>query len=72
MKKWSYAFIVVAMILSHTMCALVAYTYCNMTWLAKNGMTSAPAHVAFLDAVPFGIGIAVCIVAAFILKKKQK
>ena len=60
-----------AVILSNVMCAVVAYNYCAMQWGAKYAWYSAPASVAFLYAIPYGIGIAVCVVLAIVLKKKE-
>ena len=72
MKKISNIFIALAVILSDVMCAVVAYNYCAMQWGAKYAMYSAPASVAFLYAIPYGIGIIVCIIVAVILRKKEK
>ena len=72
MKKISNIFIVLAVILSDVMCAVVAYNYCAMQWGAKYAGYSAPASVAFLYAIPYGIGIVVCIVVAMVLRKKGK
>ena len=71
MKKISNIFIALAIILSNVMCAVVAYNYCAMQWGAKYAAYSAPASVAFLYAIPYGIGIAVCIVVAIVLRKKE-
>ena len=70
MKKISNIFIALAIILSNVMCAVVAYNYCAMQWGAKYAAYSAPASVAFLYAIPYGFGIAVCVVVAIILRKK--
>ena len=72
MKKISNIFIALAILLSNVMCAVVAYNYCAMQWGAKYEMYSAPASVAFLYAIPFGIGIAVCIAVSVILRKNFK
>lgn len=71
MKKISNIFIVLAIILSNVMCAVVAYNYCAMQWGAKYAAYSAPASVSFLYAIPYGIGIAVCVVVAMVLRKKE-
>jgi len=71
MKKISNIFIALAILLSDVMCAVVAYNYCAMQWGAKYAMYSAPAWVAFLYAIPFGIAIVVCAVVAVVLRKKE-
>ena len=71
MKKMSRLFTWLAIILSDVMCAVVAYNYCRMQWGAKYAMYSAPAWVAFFYAIPYGIGIVVCVVVAALLKKKK-
>lgn len=72
MKKISNIFIVLAVILSDVMCSVVAYNYSNLKWGAQYAGYSAPASVAFLYAIPYGIGIAVCVIAALVLRKKGK
>ncbi len=70
MKKISNIFILLAVILSDVMCAVVAYNFCGMQWGIKYALYSAPAWVAFLYAIPYGIGIAVCIIVAVVLRKR--
>ena len=72
MKKISNIFIALAIILSDVMCAVVAYGYSNLQWGAKYAGYSAPASVALLYAIPYGIGIVVCAVVAMVLRKKGK
>ena len=72
MKKISNVFIALAIILSDVMCAVVAYNYCAMQWGAKYAGYSTPASVAFLYLIPYGIGIAVCVGMAMVLRKKGK
>lgn len=71
MKKVSNLFWVLAVILSNVMCAVVAYNYSEMKWGIKYAGYSAPASVAFMYLIPYGIGIVVCIVLAMVLKKKE-
>ena len=71
MKKISNIFFALAVILSNVMCAVVAYNYCAMQWGAKYAGYSAPASVAFLYAIPYGIGIAVSIIVAIVLRKRE-
>lgn len=53
MKTISRLFLLIAVILSHIMCAVVAYNYCNMEWEIKVGGTSAPVEIAYLYVIPF-------------------
>ena len=59
-----------AILLSDAMCAVVAYNYCDMLWGIKYVGYSAPAWTALLTAIPFAIGIAVCILLALFFKKR--
>ena len=70
MKKISVCFWVLAALLSCIMCAVVAYNYCDMIWGIKYAGYSAPAGTAFLLAIPFLTGIAVCVILAVFFKKK--
>lgn len=70
MKKTSNLFFALALILSHVMCAVVAYHFCNMQWCVQYGGCSAPEWTALFTGIPFGIGIAVCVAVAVILRKK--
>ena len=71
MKKLSLAFVVLAVILSDIMCAVTAYQYCDMVWGIQYAGYSAPASAAFVSAIPFAAGIALCIALAFLTKKKS-
>lgn len=68
MKTLSTVFQILAVLLSDVMCAVVAWNYCLM----KNSdlVHSAPASTAFLLAIPFLVGITVCIVLAVVFGKK--
>lgn len=70
MKKLSYLFIAVAILLSDMMCAVVAFNYRDMLCGIQHSCYSAPAGVAFLSAIPFGIGIIICAVVAYTLHKE--
>ena len=72
MKKISNIFIALAIILSDVMCAVIAYHYCEMQWGIRYAGYSAPVSVAFVYAIPYGIGIVVCIIVAMMLRKKGK
>ena len=70
MKKLSVFLWVLAALLSDVMCAVVAYNYCDLLWGGKYAGYSAPASTAFIYAVPFAIGIIVCLALAIICRKK--
>lgn len=75
MKKYkylSYVFTVLAVLLSNVMCATVAYCYCEMQWGIRYGGYSAPASVAFLYVIPYGIGIAACAALAFVFCRRHR
>ena len=70
MKKLSFLLMVAAVLLSDVMCAVVAYAYRDMLCGIAHSCYSAPASVAFLYAIPFGIGIILCTAAAYILYRR--
>lgn len=72
MKKLSYLFTALAIVLSDIMCFVVAYNYRDMLCGIEHGGYSAPASTAFLYAIPFVIGIIVCAVLAARFHKKSK
>ncbi len=72
MKKIALLFIILAVLLSDVMCAVVAYNYCDMMWQIEYSGASAPASVAFLYAIPFGVAIALCAAFAAVFWRKQK
>lgn len=74
MKKYkylSYIFLALAILLSNVMCATVAYKYSYMVWGIREGF-SAPASVAFVFAVPYAAGIAICAAIAWVFHKKYR
>ena len=71
MRALSTVFLILAVLLSDVMCAVVAYNYCDMLWGIKYAGYSAPAHVAFLAAIPYAAGIVVCLILAVFFKKKN-
>ncbi len=71
MKKLSVCFGVLAVLLSDIMCAVVAWNCCNMIWGIRYAGYSAPAWTALLLAIPFLIGIGVCIALALLFRKKS-
>ena len=72
MKNLSYIFTILAIILSDIMCAVVAYNYRGMLCGIKHMGYSAPANVAFIYAIPFLVGIIICVILAYIFHKKSK
>lgn len=72
MKSLSTMFWILAVLLSDVMCAVVAYSYCDMVWGIKYAGYSAPAYVAFFTAIPYVVGIIVCVVLAIFTKRKAR
>ena len=70
MKKLSIIFGILAVLLSDIMCAVVAYNYCDLLWGGQYAGYGAPASTAFVYAIPFVIGIIVCVVLALTFRKK--
>ena len=64
--------LLIALILSYIMCVVVAYNYCDMAWKIKVAGNSAPASIAYLYAIPFVIGIVLCVISALYFKKKLR
>ena len=61
-----YSFLGLTLFLSHLLCIVVAYQYC---FIEHHKTTSFPPYVAFFSAIPFLIGIIVCLIIA--IKFKQ-
>jgi hypothetical protein len=72
MKKLSNVFGLLAVLLSNVMCAVVAYNYCDIKWGIRYAAYSAPTYVAFLCAIPYLIGIIVCVFIAVVLGRKER
>ena len=72
MKKWSYLFTALAVVLSDIMCFVVAYNYRGMHCGIEHRGFSAPASIAFLSAIPFLTGIIMCVVLAIRFHRKSK
>lgn len=70
MKNPHRIFIVLALILSHIMCIVVASNYASMLCGIEHQGFSAPASTAFLYAIPFAVGIIICIALTFVLKRR--
>lgn len=72
MKKFSYLLIVLSVLLSDIMCAMVAYNYRAMLCGIEHAGFSAPASTAFFGAIPYIIGIVICVVLAKVFYMKSK
>ena len=70
MKKLSTLFTILAVLLSHIMCAVVAWNYCDMLWGIKYAGYSAPASTAFFSAIPFVVGIVICVGLALHFRRR--
>ena len=60
MKKAAFVFKLLAIILSYAMCICVSYLYGVNLYAATHHLTSAPAWVACLFALPVAILILIC------------
>ena len=63
-------FTALAILLWGALCAHTAYTYCDLLWGGRYAGYSVAADTAFLLVIPYGIGIAVCMVAALFFRQK--
>ena len=71
MKKLSVAFTVLALLLSHLMCAVVAYNYCALWWGGRYAGWSFPPRVAFTLLIPYSAAIIVCLALAWLFRRKH-
>ena len=71
MKFLSSFFWGLAILLSEVMCAIVSYNYCDMKWGIQYAGYSAPVWTAFLTAIPFVLGMILCIALAVFFRKKM-
>lgn len=72
MRKLKVLFAALAILLSEAMCFVVAYSYRDMLCGIKHAGYSAPAGVAFLNAIPFAIGIIICVLLFFYFRRKAQ
>jgi len=73
-KMLTKLFVILAVILSDVMCTIIAYNYCSLKYSNpsfQRTITSVPASIAYLYAIPFIIGIVVCLILALIFYKKS-
>lgn len=71
--KWIHKILMIlALVLSHLMCIHVAAGYTDMEWGNRMSLYSGgPPALAFLYAIPYLLGIALCIILSRILRKKK-
>ena len=72
MKKLAFLFAVLAVLLSDVMCAVTAYAWCDMVWGGRYLGYSAPPETALIQAFPYLLGIALCVILAVVFAKKAK
>lgn len=72
MRIAAYVLSAMAVLISNIGCAAVAYSYREAICAIEHGGFSAPASIAFLLAIPYAIGAAVCAVLAIVFFKKAK
>ena len=70
MKKLSWLFAVLAIILSNIMCFVVAYNYREMMCGIEHKGYSAPASIAFLCTIPFMVVIGLFVFLSIRFRKK--
>jgi hypothetical protein len=72
MNSYTKIFIAIILLLSHVMCANVAFIYGYMLYGIEHKGYSAPASLAFYVALPYlaGMAIVACIII-FIAKKRK-
>ena len=71
-RVWGRMFAVLALALSHLMCAAAAYQYCALQWAGRCAGASAPPTAALLTAVPYGLGIAGCALLARYFFRRER
>ena len=71
-KRLTCLFAVLAALLSHVMCAAVAYSYCALQWGGQYAGCSAPAGTAFLLCIPYGIGVLICAASTWLFNVKSQ
>lgn len=69
MRKLSYLFSILVLVLSHAMFAFVAYEF---GYLTACRWTSFPAYTAFFYSIPFLATILICLVLSFMFYKRSQ
>ena len=75
MKKFKILrniFAILALVLSHWTCIVVAFNYANMLCGIEHKGFSAPANTVFYLAIPYYTGIVICVVFALVFNKKSR
>lgn len=72
MKKLYCLFSVLAVLLTNVMCAVVGFHYGHMAWGVEHAGGSAPPSIAFFLAIPYLVGIAICVILAIVFRKKTQ
>ena len=75
MKKFKILrniFTVIALVLTHWTCIVVAFNYAGMLCGIEHKGFSAPANTAFYLAIPYYVGIVICAVLALVFNKKSR
>lgn len=69
-KAFSIVFSIFGILLSDIMCAVVAYNWRTMEYGILYEGYSAPANISLVYAIPYLIGIMICLTCAFVFYKK--
>ena len=72
MKRLGTLFRILAIVLTNVMCGVVGFHYGKMVWGIENAGYSAPASTALLLSIPYLIGIAVCVILAFVFRTEKQ
>jgi len=71
-RTLGFIFAALAILLSDVMCAVVGYSYSNMLWGIRYAGYSAPANTAFLLAIPYAVGIVICVIVSYVFFRKAR
>jgi len=66
----SRIFVIAAILLSYAMCIFVSFELGVLVCENRHFLTSFPAWVALLYAIPFAVAIGVCLLLSFIFKRR--
>ena len=72
MKRITCGFALLSLLLTMVACGIVPYVYRDMQCAAEHGGASAPASLAFLWLIPFGVAVVACAVVAIVCYKKSR
>jgi len=61
---------VLALIISHAMCACTAWNCCSLLWCGRTGGCSAPAWVGLITAIPLAAVSGICLLLAHLFGRK--